>query len=186
MACPVLTTWEAVVNERPPRAARGPSFKVCWCFQVSSACLLICHPEIRRGVFVSQVCFATSSKGRGVWGQQPLHSPPPATWIPSQDFGHVCLPHPCFCLSLPVSLSVSPSLPVSLSLYLSLSISPSLCLYFCLSLPVCCLFTLFFLSVPHLSVSVSLTFSLQNHFGVRTGTSFTLGTKQGPGVHRPL
>ena len=98
MACPVLTTWEAVVNERPPQAARGPSFKVCWCFQVSSACLLICHPEIRRGVFVSQVCFATSSNGRGVRGQQPPHPPHPS-YLDSQSRLWPRLPPPPLLLS---------------------------------------------------------------------------------------
>lgn len=160
---------------------------MCWCFQVSSACLLICHSEIRRGVFVSQVCYATSSKGRGVWGQQHPTPRPPATWIPSQDFGHICLPTPASVspsLSSPLSLYLSLHLSLSLSLFIS--ISPSLCLYFSVSpslSPVSLLS--FFVCAPSLCLCVS-QLSLQNHFGVRTGTRFTLGTKQGAGVHRPL
>lgn len=159
MACPVLTTWEAVVNERPPRAARGPSFKVCWCFQVSSACLLICHPEIRRGVFVSQVCFATSSKGRGVWGQQPLHPAPPS-YLDSQSRLWPRLPPPPLLLSLPpclsICLSISPCLSVSLSCFVYLSISVSLFL----SLPPCLLslHSLFSVCAPSLCLCVSHIF----------------------------
>ena len=122
--------------------------------------MLICHSEIRRGVFVSQVCYATSSKGRGVWGQQHPTPRPPATWIPSQDFGHICLPTPASVspsLSSPLSLYLSLHLSLSLSLFIS--ISPSLCLYFSVSpslSPVALLS--FFVSAPSLCLCVSHIF----------------------------